>query len=108
MDKQWVVYIVRCSDGTFYTGISNRLDYRINAHNTSKGAKYTSKRIPVVLKWHRPVKDRSEATSCENRIKRFKHFVKQEIIDKDLDMKDVLSITYGKKKVRKNRKWRSR
>jgi putative endonuclease len=46
----WYVYIVECSDGTLYTGISTNVNKRIIAHNKGKGAKYTSTRKPVVLR----------------------------------------------------------
>lgn len=47
---QWFVYLVRCSDGTLYCGISTDVDRRVKEHNTSKrGARYTHKRRPVVL-----------------------------------------------------------
>lgn len=45
----WYVYMVECSDGTIYTGITNDVKERINKHNSGKGAKYTSGRTPVVL-----------------------------------------------------------
>ena len=45
----WYVYIVLCSDNTYYTGISNNVDKRIIAHNNKKGAKYTKSRLPVKL-----------------------------------------------------------
>jgi len=40
MEKQWGVYILRCADGTLYTGISNNVEKRIQKHNDGKGAKY--------------------------------------------------------------------
>ena len=43
------VYIVRCRDQTFYTGWTNQLEKRIEAHNAGKGAKYTKARRPVEL-----------------------------------------------------------
>lgn len=47
--KNWVCYIVRCSDGSLYTGVTNNLDARILAHNEGRGAKYTKSRTPVEL-----------------------------------------------------------
>lgn len=43
------VYILQCCDGSFYTGWTNNLENRINAHNSGKGAKYTKSRLPVKL-----------------------------------------------------------
>jgi putative endonuclease len=46
------VYIVRCADGTLYTGYTRDVERRIAAHNRGRGAKYTSGRRPVVLVYH--------------------------------------------------------
>lgn len=43
------MYVLECCDGTYYTGYTNRLEERIQAHNSGKGAKYTRGRIPVSL-----------------------------------------------------------
>jgi putative endonuclease len=66
----WFVYIVECSDGTLYTGISTDVSKRISTHNLGKGAKYTKTRLPVVLKWLKPCNNRSEASKEEHRIKK--------------------------------------
>lgn len=47
--QKWFVYILRCSDDTLYTGITNNLEKRIKQHNDGKGAKYTKGRGPVTL-----------------------------------------------------------
>lgn len=63
------VYILECSDGTFYTGITNNLDKRLFAHNSGKGAKYTRGRTPVLLRYIDEVIDKSEALKRELEIK---------------------------------------
>jgi putative endonuclease len=45
----WHVYIIICNDGTLYTGVTNKLDQRIEAHNCGKGCRYTKFRWPVKL-----------------------------------------------------------
>jgi putative endonuclease len=45
----WFVYVVRCRDGTLYTGISRDVDARVAKHNLGKGARYTRGRAPVAL-----------------------------------------------------------
>jgi putative endonuclease len=65
----WYVYILDCSDGTLYTGITNDLNKRIATHNKGKGAKYTRTRLPVRLRVSFEAKDRSEASKEEYRIK---------------------------------------
>lgn len=65
----WVVYMVRCRDGSLYTGCTNDLDRRVAAHNAGRGARYTRSRRPVTVVWTRRVKDRSKALSLEARLK---------------------------------------
>lgn len=65
----WYVYILDCSDGTLYTGITNDLNKRIATHNKGQGAKYTKTRLPVTLRVSFEAKDRSEASKEEYRIK---------------------------------------
>lgn len=79
--EQWAVYIVECSDGTLYTGISNDVDKRVLTHNKGKGAKYTKTRLPVVLKWLKWSLDRSVASKEEHRIKKLTRKQKLELIN---------------------------
>lgn len=67
----WYVYILKCSDGTLYTGITTCLSHRVNEHNDSaKGAKYTRSRRPVKLVWSQKAINRSEASKKEYQIKK--------------------------------------
>lgn len=67
----YFVYILECSDHTFYTGITTNLDRRVKEHNNSKlGAKYTKVRRPVRLIYSREFNNRSEASIEEARIKK--------------------------------------
>lgn len=70
MEKQWVVYILECADGTLYTGITDDLDKRLKAHNSGKGAKYTRGRGPVTLRYRELCADHSAALRRELEIKR--------------------------------------
>ena len=65
----WSVYIAQCSDGSFYTGITNNLPKRIEQHNSGKGARYTRSRSPVTLVYDEPAMDRSQASKREHEIK---------------------------------------
>ena len=62
-------YIVRCSDGTLYTGWTNDLKKRIKDHNEGRGAKYTRARRPVVLAYYEEFDTKEEAMSREWAIK---------------------------------------
>jgi len=68
----WTVYILECSDKSFYTGITNDLCKRINTHNAGKGAKYTKVRRPVTLEAFREGLTRQEAMRWERYIKKQK------------------------------------
>lgn len=72
-------YIVRCSDGTLYTGWTNDLDKRIKAHNSGKGAKYTKPRLPVELVYATEHATKEEAMKDEYRIKQLPREVKLEL-----------------------------
>lgn len=78
--SNWSVYIVKCADGTLYTGISNNVPKRIDAHNASKGAKYTKPRLPVVLAYCEQVGDRSTASKREAALKKLSRIEKLQLI----------------------------
>lgn len=67
----YYLYIIKCADKTLYTGITTDLKRRVGEHNSAKlGARYTASRRPVRLVYSRSLKDRSEATREEARIKK--------------------------------------
>jgi putative endonuclease len=66
---QWSLYMVRCVDGSLYTGITNDLERRLEQHNLGLGAKYTRGRGPVELAYTESCADRSEASKREYAIK---------------------------------------
>lgn len=66
----WTVYILRCGDGTLYTGCTNSLPRRLAAHQSGRGAKYTRSRPPVALAYQETVVDKSAALRREAAIKR--------------------------------------
>jgi putative endonuclease len=67
----YFVYIVKCADNTFYTGIATELERRIEEHNGSdKGSKYTRVRRPVSLVYSEEYPDRSSASKREYEIKK--------------------------------------
>ena len=65
----WTVYILRCADGTLYTGITNDLSRRIAEHESGQGAKYTRGRGPVQLVFEEVFQSRGLASKRENKIK---------------------------------------
>ena len=65
----WTVYILRCADGTLYTGITNNLSRRIAKHESGQGAKYTKGRGPFQLVFEEVFQSRGLASKRENKIK---------------------------------------
>ncbi len=78
-------YILRCADGTLYTGWTNDLKKRLAAHNAGTAAKYThpQSRRPVELAWSRAAATKEEAMSLEARIKRLTRREKLRLIAGD-------------------------
>ena len=66
----WYVYLLRCGDGSLYTGVTNDLSRRLAAHQAGRGAKYTRSRRPVELVYQEMLPDRSAALRREAAIKR--------------------------------------
>ena len=66
----WHVYILRCHDGTLYTGATNDLVRRLERHRAGRGARYTRSRLPVKLVYLEPSHDRSAALRREAALKR--------------------------------------
>ena len=69
MDKINYTYIVRCSDGTLYTGWTTDVERRVRTHNSGKGAKYTRSRLPVTLVYYETYPTKQEAMCREWEIK---------------------------------------
>ena len=80
MKKKNYVYILKCSDGTFYTGWTTDIEARVNTHNSGSGAKYTRGRRPVSLVYYEKLPDRSAALKREAAIKRLPRNKKLELI----------------------------
>ena len=77
MEKQWVLYILECRDGSLYTGITDNLERRLAAHRAGKGAKYTRGRGPLLLRYTEICEDHSHALRRELEIKAMKRQDKQ-------------------------------
>ena len=82
MDSTWKLYILRCADGSLYTGITTDIEKRIEVHNSGKGAKYTRSRKPVVLVYSEVCGDHSHALKRELEIKAMRREEKLKLIQK--------------------------
>nr|WP_051527020.1 GIY-YIG nuclease family protein [[Eubacterium] cellulosolvens] len=76
------IYILRCCDGSLYTGWTNDLLGRLKAHKSGKGCKYTHSHLPVSLVYYETFENRREAMSREARIKRLTKKEKEELLKK--------------------------
>lgn len=84
--KFYFVYILLCADATFYTGMTNDLERRIEQHKLGyKKDGYTYSRRPIELKWHLRRTNPSEAIKIEKQIKGWSHRKKQTLIDENWD-----------------------
>ena len=72
--------MVRCADGSLYTGIAVEVEKRIALHNAGKGAKYTRSRLPVALVWQATMKSASDARKAEIDLKRLSKKEKEKMI----------------------------
>ena len=79
MDKHFI-YIVRCKDGSLYTGYAKDIEQRVAKHNSGQGAKYTKIRRPVELVYQEVFDTKSEAMKREYEIKTFSRQKKLQLI----------------------------
>lgn len=80
-NRKYYVYIIECSDQTFYTGYTVDLERRIKSHNQGNGAKYTRGRIPVKLRYYEEFHDRSCALKREWALKKLTRKQKKKLIE---------------------------
>jgi len=81
-NPRWLVYILRCSDGSLYTGITNDLPKRLKAHAGGKASRYTRSRLPVALAFTEPQRSKSSALRREAVIKRLRRAGKDRLVAK--------------------------
>lgn len=72
----WHCYLLECADGTLYTGITNDLEKRLDAHNGGSASKYTRSRLPVRLIYAEPHADRAAASRREAAVKKLRRTAK--------------------------------
>ena len=80
MESIWYLYILRCKDGTLYTGITTDVEKRFEAHQSGKGAKYTRGRGPLELVYREQCGTHSDALKRELAVKALTREQKQELI----------------------------
>lgn len=82
MDNAWKLYILRCNDGSLYTGITTDVDARLEMHRSGRGAKYTRGRGPLELVYTEVCGDHSAALKRELEVKAMPRAQKLKLIGK--------------------------
>ena len=95
---EWGVYVLRCGDGTLYTGIAKDVASRVRRHNEGKGAAYTRSRRPVELLHQQGPFTRSQALIREAWIKRLPRARKEKILAQPLDARSFRVYSHSKKR----------
>ena len=80
MEATWYLYILRCGDGTLYTGITTDVEKRLEQHRTGKGAKYTRGRGPLELVYRECCGDHSDALKREIAVKKLTRSQKERLL----------------------------
>ena len=80
MAEHWYLYILRCGDGTLYTGITTDVEKRLEAHRTGKGAKYTRGRSPLELVYRECCDSHSHALKREAAVKKLSRQEKEKML----------------------------
>ncbi len=78
--KRWLVYVLRCGDGSLYTGVTNDLGNRLKAHLAGKGSRYVGSRLPARVVWKRGAASHSAALRREAEIKRMSKGEKETLV----------------------------
>ena len=89
--KDYFVYIVECTDGNYYTGVTSELEKRINKHNSGIYKGYTSSRLPVKLVYSNRFTNINDAINAEKQFKGWSRAKKEALIIGDYDLLKILS-----------------
>ncbi len=82
----WYLYLVRCADGSLYTGISTDVSRRLADHQANRGARRLRGRGPLQLVYSYPVGERAHALRLEHRVKRLSRTDKERLISGEVDL----------------------
>ena len=85
MPKAWV-YILHCTDGSYYTGHTTNLEMRVAQHQAGEGSEWTQHRLPVELVFSQEMPDKNSAFLVEQQIKKWSRAKKKALIREDWDL----------------------
>lgn len=86
--NSWMIYILKLSNGTYYTGITNNLERRLDQHSKGKGSKYVRANLPFTLKYLETSPNRSISSKREYEIKQMTRKQKEALIESPLNEKE--------------------
>lgn len=85
----WHLYLIRCRDGSLYTGITTDVDRRLTDHRRNRGARRLRGRGPLQLVFSRAVGDHGTALRLEHRVKRLSREAKERLIRGESDLQSL-------------------
>ncbi|RMG33254.1 MAG: GIY-YIG nuclease family protein [Gammaproteobacteria bacterium] len=85
----WHLYLIRCADGSLYTGITTDICRRLREHEEGRGARRLRGRAPLAVVFNEAVGDRSHALRLEHRVKRLRRSQKELLISGALGLTDL-------------------
>ncbi len=88
----WSIYMIRCADGSLYTGITTDVERRLTEHQSAgqKGAKYLRGKGPLILEWQEKIGDKSCALKLERRIKKLPKATKEKLATNNRKLCEVI------------------
>lgn len=89
--SDWYVYMVRCRDGSLYTGIATDVERRFAEHQDNRGAKYLRGRGPLALVFKQRIGQRGQALIVEQNIKRLPRHAKERLIQTGTGLKELFA-----------------
>lgn len=90
MASSWYLYMLRCGDGSLYTGITTDVERRLEAHRSGKGAKYTRGRGPLELVYREKCEDHSAALKRELEVKALSREQKTAFLEREKNLLEKL------------------
>jgi putative endonuclease len=96
--QDWYLYLIRCRDGSLYTGITTDVARRFSEHRSGKGSKYLRGRSPLTLVFQKKLGSKNHALAVEHRIKQLTKVKKEELIRNDSRIDEIFSSYLDKDK----------
>lgn len=90
MKRAWV-YILKCADGSYYTGHTTNLELRIRQHESGEGSSWTKNRLPIELVFSQEMANKDEAFSAETQLKGWSRAKKEALINNKFDLLKALA-----------------